>query len=137
MRQGIFDGVGDEEELAVLRLEHAFGDAVVEEDEELVVEAVDVEQKDGLRVDFEGVPGENLEELFEGAEAAGEDEEGVGFFSDEGLAGVHGAGDVELGDAVVGDLEIDEDLGDDADDLAVSGQGASATACMRPTLDPP
>jgi len=95
---------------------------VVEEGEELVVEAVYVEQDDGLLVDLEGLPGEDFEHLFEGAEAAGEDEEGIGLLSHEGLAGVHGVGDVELGDALVGDFEIDEDLGDDTDDAASVGK---------------
>jgi hypothetical protein len=99
---------------------------VIEEDKQLIVEAVDVEQKDGLGVNFERMPGENLEEFFEGAEATRERDEGVGFFSDERLAGVHGARDVEFRDAIVGDLKIDEHLGDDANDLSVKGQG-----CLR------
>jgi len=99
---------------------------VIEEDEELIVEAVDVEKKNGLGVNFERMPGENLEEFFEGAEPTREGDECVGFFSDERLASVHGARDVEFGDAVVGDLKIDEHLGDDANDLSVSGQG-----CLR------
>src|SRR6266851_3949856 len=114
--------VGDEEDLAILRLEHAFGDAEVEEDEERVVEAVDVEQQDGLGVELEGLPGKDLEHLLKGAEAAGKDEEGVGLFAHEGFAGVHRVGDVELGDAVVGDFEVDEDLGDDTDDTASGGE---------------
>ncbi len=84
------------------------------------------------------MPGENLEELFEGAEAARQRDEGVGLLSNERLAGVHGAGDVKLGDAVMRDLEIDEHLGNDADDLAVGCQGSlQRRPCMRPTLDPP
>jgi hypothetical protein len=122
LREGGFDGVGYEKQFAALRFEHTFGDAVVEEDEKLVVEAVDVEKEDRLRVEFKGVPGKDLKELFEGAEAAGKRDERVGFFSDERLAGVHGAGDVELGEAPVSDLVVDEDLGDDADDAASVGE---------------
>ena len=120
--QGFFDSGRYEEDLAVLRLQHAFGDAVVEEGEELIVEAVDVEQDDGLLVEFEGLPCEDFEHLLEGSEAAGQDEEGIGFLAHEGFAGVHGAGDMQLGDAVVGDLEIDEDLGDDAYDSTSVGE---------------
>ena len=120
--EGVLNGVGYEKDLAVLRLEHAFVDAVVEEGEELVVEAVDVEQDDGLLVKLEGLPGEDFEHLFEGAEATGEDEEGVGLLTHECLASVHGVGDVELGNAVVGDFEINEDFGDDAYDAASVGE---------------
>ena len=88
-------------------------------------------------MELERLPGEDFEHLFEGAEAAGQDEEGVGLLAHEGFAGVHGVDDVELGDAVVGDLKIDEDLRDDADDAASGGEEDSATACMRPTLAPP
>lgn len=37
---------------------------------------------------------------------------------------MHGVNDVELGDAVVGDLEIDEDFGDDSDDVALGGKSS-------------
>ena len=122
MGECVLNRIGYEEDFEALRFEHAFGDAVVEEGEELVVEAVDVEQDDGLLVKLEGLPGEDFEHLFEGAEATGEDEEGVGLLTHECLASVHGVGDVELGDAVVGDFEIDEDLGDDAYDAASVGE---------------
>ena len=42
---------------------------MVEEGDELVVKAIDVEQGDGLCVEFKCVPGKNLEELFKGAKA--------------------------------------------------------------------
>ena len=108
----------DEQDGAVARLEQAFGDAVVQEIKQLVVEAIDVEKNDGLLVQFQRLPGEDLEHFFEGAEATGEDEEGVGEFAHHCLAGVHGAGNVELGNAVVGNLEIDEHFRDDTDDPA-------------------
>jgi hypothetical protein len=136
LREGGFHGVGYEKQLAALRFEHTFGDAVVEEDEELVVEAVDVEKEDRLRVEFKGVPGKDLKELFEGAEAAGKRDERVGFFSDERLAGVHGAGDVEFADAVMRDLEIDEDLGDDTDNLAFCCQGCFGNGLHETDIGP-
>ena len=122
MGECVLDRIGYEEDFAALRFEHAFGDTVVEEGEELVVEAVDVEQDDGLLVKLEGLPSEDLEHFFEGAKATREDEKGISLLTHEGLAGVHGVGDVELGDAVVGDFEIDEDLGDDAYDAASVGE---------------
>jgi hypothetical protein len=136
LREGPFDGVGYEKQLAALRFEHTFGDAVVEEGEELVVEAVDVKKKDRLRVDFKSVPGEDLKELFEGAEAAGESDEGVGFFSDERLASMHGTSNVKFADAVMGDLKIDEDLGDDTDNLAVFCQGRFGDSLHETDIGP-
>ncbi len=70
-RKDILHRIDCKKKFTALWLEHAFGDTVIEEEEEFVVEAVNVEQKDGLGVDFEGVPGENFEEFFKGTEAAG------------------------------------------------------------------
>jgi hypothetical protein len=105
-----------------MRTKHAFDDAMIEKGQQWVVEASGVEQEYGFGVNFEGLPGEHFEELLEGAEAAGEDEEGVGALAHECFAGVHGVGDVKLGEAVLGDLEIDEDLGDDADNVAACSE---------------
>jgi hypothetical protein len=118
----LLDRIGDEEYLAVFRLEHSFGDTVIEEGEELVVEAVEVEQEDRLLMKLEGLPGEDLEHLLEGAKAARKNDEGVGLFAHESLTGVHGVGDVKLGYAVVGYFEIDEDLWDNADDTTSGGE---------------
>ena len=74
-------------------------------------------------MEFEGLPGEDFEELFEGAVTAGEGDEGVGALTDEGFASVHGGGDVEFGEAGMSDFEVDEDLGDDAGDAAAGGEG--------------
>jgi hypothetical protein len=120
--ESVLHSVSYEEDLEVARLEHAFGNAVIKEGEELVVETANIEQKNRLCVNLESMPGEHFEELFEGAEAAGQCDEGVGLFSDECLTGVHGAGNVQFGNAVMGDLEVDENLGDDANDLSVSSQ---------------
>lgn len=120
--EGFVYRAGYEQHFAVLRLEHAFGDAVIEEVEQAVVEAVGVEEKDGFLMQAERVPGEDLEELLEGAEASGKRDEGVSVLADEGLAGVHGVGDVQLGDAAVGDFEIDEHLWNNADDFTASGK---------------
>jgi len=121
--ESILYGIGDEQDVAILLLEDALGDAMIEEGKHGVIKARGVEQEDGLGVDLEGLPGQYLEEFFKGAEAAGQDDEGVGALSHERLARVHGVGDVELGETVVGDLEIDEDLGDDTDDVTTAGDG--------------
>jgi len=69
-------------------------------------------------VELEGLPGEDFEHLFEGSETAGKDEKSVGFFAHESLAGVHGVGDVEFGNTLMGDLEIDQHLWNDTYDAA-------------------
>jgi hypothetical protein len=52
LRECVLHGVGNKEEFSTPRFEHAFGDAVIEEDEELIVKAINIEQKDGLGVDL-------------------------------------------------------------------------------------
>lgn len=96
---------------------------MIEKAEEPVVEATGIEQQDGLLVKPEGVPGEDFEKFLEGAEASGERDEGIGSLTDKSLARVHGVGDVKLGDAVVGHFEINQHLGDDADDFTAGGKG--------------
>ena len=71
LRESVLNCIGYKKKFPTLRLEHAFGDAVVEEDEEFVVEAVDVKQKDRLGVDLECVPGEDFEEFLKGTETTG------------------------------------------------------------------
>jgi hypothetical protein len=71
LRKCVLHAVNDYQEFAALCLEHAFGDAVIKEDQELIVEALNIEQKDGLGMDLEGVPGEDFEEFLKGTEATG------------------------------------------------------------------
>ena len=119
LRDSLFHGFGDQKDLAVLWFEHTFCDAVIEETDELVVEAVDVEQYDRLGVDFEGMPREDFEEFFKGAEATRKSDEGIGSFSDERLASVHGVGDVKLSKAVMSYFKINQNLWNDSNDFAV------------------
>ncbi len=119
-----FGGVaGDLNEGAVGGADEAFGDAVVKEGEETVVITVEVDEDAGLGVDAELCPGDDLDELVHGAVAAGEGDEGVGAVGEHGLALMHGADDVELGEAAVVDLALADDVGDDADDLAAGFEG--------------
>jgi len=68
------------------------------------------------------MPSEDLEEFFKGAKAARQSDEGIGSFSYKCFASVHGAGDVKLGEAAVGYFEFNQDLRDNSNDFAVSGQ---------------
>lgn len=122
LEEDLFDRTNDEGDVAVVLLEDAVGDAMIEEVEKLVVEAVDIDQHDRLLMDPERLPGKDFEHLFERAVASGKDEEGVGEIAHHRLAGMHGAGDVKLGDAAVGDLKIHEDLGNDSDDATSEGK---------------
>lgn len=111
------------EQGAAIAAQHAFLLADFEEVEQLVIEACDVEEHDRFGMQFQRLPGKNLEEFLEGAEAAGKDEEGVGEFSHEAFTGVHGVDDMQFLHALVGDFLVDEDVRDDADDAAVLGKG--------------
>src|SRR5450756_1706995 len=70
-----FDAVGDEKEIAILLLENSFGGGVVQEREQRVIEAIDIEQEGWLGVELEGLPSEHFKHFFESTEASGEDEE--------------------------------------------------------------
>jgi hypothetical protein len=120
--QGFVYGIGDQEDAPVAS-QHAFAVTDIEEGEHCVVETGDIEKNYGLAVQLQGLPGEDFEHFLECTVAAGEDQEGVGPLGHEGFAGVHGVGNVELGDALMGDFEVDEDVGDDADDVAAGGEG--------------
>ena len=60
-------------------------------------------------------PGEELEQLIEGAGATRQRDHPVGQLGHQRLALVHRLDDVQLGQAGVGDLELDKPCGDDAD----------------------
>src|SRR4051794_41252831 len=57
-------------------------------------------QADRLAVQAQLRPRQHLDELLQGADAAGQDEERVGQVGHEHLAGVHGLHDAQVGDAV-------------------------------------
>lgn len=119
-----FRGIGADETGAVLAAEEAAGDHGVETGEDAVEEAVDVEDPDGVLVDGELAPCEDLEEFVEGAEAAWEGDEAVGEVDHELFAFVHGADDAHVGDPMVFEFAGVEEVGDDADDGAVGGERA-------------
>ena len=87
-----------QEQCAVFGFDEALCDGVVEELQQVIVEAADVEQADGLRVEFELGPGEDFGELFERAEAAGQGDETVGQVFHECFALVHALDDAQFGE---------------------------------------
>ena len=102
----------------MLGAQEALGHRVVEERREAVVEAAHVQQPAGLAVHPELRPGDDLEELLEGAQPAGQREEAVGQVGHQRLALVHRVDGAQVGQAEVGDLALEQRLRDDAGDLA-------------------
>ena len=96
----------------------AFLDHAVDHADQGRVEAVDVEEGAGLVADAELAPGQHLEHLVQGAEAAGQGDEAVGQVEHAHLALVHRADDLQLGQAAVRDLPVGQLLRDHAGDLA-------------------
>ena len=94
----------------------------VEEREQRLEEAVDVEEHDRLGEQAELVPGQHLERLVQRSVAAGHGHEAVGQLGHPGLALVHRVDDVQLGEPLVGDLGPDEVAGDDPVDLTAGGE---------------
>jgi len=137
-------GVG-EDEVAVRLADEVFGDGAVEESQEGVVEALDVQQAVGLAAKTELRPGEDFGEFLEGAEAAGQSDEGVREFGHEGLAFMNGGDDAEVLEAKVRDFFICEAFWNNADDFAAAGkhgtgndahQADAATAVNEADLAP-
>src|SRR6185369_5342039 len=64
----------------------------------------------------------HLKDLLEGAEAAGEGEEGVSEIRHPGFALVHRGHDVELGQRAMSDLTVPKGLRNDSDRLAAGGE---------------
>jgi hypothetical protein len=113
----------DDEAFGVRLADEAFAYGVVQIGQEGAVVVVVVQQDARLAVQAELGPGEGLEELLDGAEAAGECYERLTQFGHEGLAAVHVGNDAELGQTFVCDLVRDHALGENADDGAARAQG--------------
>jgi hypothetical protein len=95
---------------------------VVDQREQRRPIAGNVEDDDGLVVERELLPGDDLEEFVERPEAARQDGEGVRHLEHELLALVHAANHPQVADAVMSDLLVMEMRGDDAGDAAVAGE---------------
>ena len=107
----------------VFRFDEALGGSMIEKGEKAVVISLCVDEDAGFLVDFELRPGDDLNELVEGAVASGKRDEGVGVLIHEGFALVHGLDDVEMRDSAMRDFAIHEHVGHDADDFRASREG--------------
>ncbi|MNV77301.1 hypothetical protein D3C71_1707130 [compost metagenome] len=67
-------------------------------------------------------PGPRLEQLFQGAEPAGQGDEGVAELGHAGLARMHAVDHFQTGQAWMADFGALQALRDDADDFAARGQ---------------
>ena len=83
---------------------------MIHEGDHPVPEAGDVEQGERLGVIAERVPAPRLEQFVERADAAGHGDEGVGKVGHLRLALVHVGDEVQLGEAGMRDLEVDQRL---------------------------
>src|SRR5947208_1491938 len=110
------------EQRGVFRPHEALPDGVAEHPLEPVPVALDVEDADGLPVDPELRPRQDLERLFEGAEAAGKRDEPVGEPGHRRLPFVHRAHHPELREPGVGELARGEWSRNHADHLAALGE---------------
>jgi hypothetical protein len=99
--------------------------------------AVRVEQDDRAVVVAELLQRDDLDELLERADAAGEDHEGVALGVHAVLALPHRVGADELGDLRQGDLAGGEAVRDDAEDLPAGAIAARAASPMSPIPPPP
>lgn len=86
--------------------DEAFVDQVVEEGQQRIVETVHFEQAQRLGVVAQLAPGPDLEQLFQGAEPAGQGDEGVGQLGHARLARVHAVYHFQAGQALVADLGL-------------------------------
>ena len=82
-----------------------------------------IDDDDRFVVQAKLLPGDDLERLVQGAEPAGQDDEGVRAVEHHALAGVHAVDDMQLGQAGMLDLKLLDVVGNDADHLAAGGQG--------------
>src|SRR5690606_14335664 len=121
-RQHFIDVAAMPQVRALGRVQEALLDHAVDHADQRGIEAFDVQEGAGLVADAQLAPGQHLEDLLHGAEAAGQGDEGVGELEHAHLAFVHGAHDLQLGQAAVGDLPVGQLLGDHAGDLAAGGQ---------------
>ena len=95
---------------------------LVGERKQVIEIPVDVEQSEGLRVNTELSPCPHLEELVESPDSARKRHESVGLVGHERLALVHGAHDMELREARVGQLAFLQLRWDHPDHLAAPSQ---------------
>ncbi len=94
--------------------ETAFHDIPEEGGQGLPVAAL-VDDHDRLAVEAQGPPGEDLEELLQGADAAGQDHEGVGTLEHLQFALVHGLDDHGLGELRMARFALQKEIRDDPD----------------------
>lgn len=90
--------------------------------EQWVPEAIGVEEHRGLAEIAQLVPGEDLEDLVERAEATRERDERVGEFGHSRLAGMHRLDDDQPAQTLVGNLERNHRLGDHPDHLSAASK---------------
>jgi len=107
---------------SVFRLQEACGDGGVEKSKQAIPVVGRVDEDDRFGVEAKLGPGDDFEQFFESAVAAGKDEESVAELGHAGFALVHGFYIFEAREPAVGDLPAGENVRKDADDGCTRGK---------------
>ena len=96
---------------------------LVDKAEQAVVITVAVENAHGFVVVTQLPPGPDFKQFFKSADAAGQCQKGIGLFSHEAFAFVHGVHHMQHGAAVVREFFFNQGRGDDAHHRAACSHG--------------
>ena len=110
----LVDIVRDHQRVDLTGLDESLFDRIAHEDQQVVEEAVHVQDAAGLVVDPELRPRDGLHELLVGPEPAGQHDEGIRELGHERLALVHGAHHMQVAEGAMGDFVAGQRLGDHA-----------------------
>ena len=130
--EGFGGGGGGGPQAGVVGGEEAGGDVGLQGGEEGVVEAVGVEYHDVAVVEAELAVADDFGEFFEGADAAGQGDDGLRQAGHSGFARVHGVGDDGFGCVGVVPAAVDHELRDDAHGVAAGGAAATSGSAHQP-----
>lgn len=121
-QQGIDPAGGDER--APVRVRHeTLLRHPVEEGDEIVVIAIDIQQADGMGVLPELGPGPHLEQFLHRADATRHGDEAFRQLHHQGLAGMHGLDDVQVGQTGMGDFLEGQEFRNDPGNTPARSQG--------------
>jgi hypothetical protein len=116
------DLLAEPDAVALFPAYETLADHVVHHRAQVAVIAAHVEKGAGVAMQAELGPGQHLEHLVHGAEAAGQGDEGVGQLVHARLALVHGVHHHQFAESLVRHLALDQLARDHADGLAAAGQ---------------
>ncbi|MNO85790.1 hypothetical protein D3C76_771690 [compost metagenome] len=104
------------------RANEAFADDVIKKTGKFAVETIHFQQAQRFAMVAQLAPGPDFEQFFQGAQAAGQSDEGIAEFGHPRLARMHAVDHFQAGQAAVADFLVLETLRDDADHFAAGRQ---------------